>query len=73
MRFVASPATEYDEVFSGCHLGHMVEQLVFSPLNHLTQLIAQENFIIIYVPVSVRCTLLSVYISPLWWNTEVNL
>jgi hypothetical protein len=41
MRFVAFPATEYDEVLSGYQPG----QMVFSLLNHLTQLIAQENFI----------------------------
>jgi len=40
MRFVAFPATEYDEVFSGYQPG-------FSPLNHLTRLIARENFIIV--------------------------
>jgi hypothetical protein len=39
MRFVAFPVTEYDEVLSGYQPGQMVE------LNHLTWLIARENFI----------------------------
>jgi hypothetical protein len=50
MRFVAFPATEYDEAFSGYQPGQMVERwknnVAFSPLNHLTRLIARENFII---------------------------
>jgi hypothetical protein len=54
MRFVAFPATEYDEVLSGNQPGRpqgtrtemVFETLVFSPLNHLTRLIARENFII---------------------------
>jgi hypothetical protein len=41
MRFVAFPETEYDEVL----LGYQPGQMVFSPLNHLTRLIARENFI----------------------------
>jgi hypothetical protein len=59
MRFVAFPATEYDEVLSGYQPGQMINQtstlrtrtemvfetLVFSPLNHLTRLTARENFI----------------------------
>jgi hypothetical protein len=44
VRFVAFLATEYDEVLSGYQLG----QMVCSLLNHLTWLIAQENFIIIF-------------------------
>jgi hypothetical protein len=64
LRFVAFPATKYDEVLSGYQPGQMVEQwknqrfkdhlcpipqgffLAFSLLNHLAQLIAQENFFI---------------------------
>jgi hypothetical protein len=53
---------EYDEVFSGYQPGQLVERwentlrtrtemvfetLVFSPFNHLTRLIARENFIIL--------------------------
>jgi hypothetical protein len=38
----------YDEVLSGYQSGQMVERwLVFSPLNHLSWLIARENFIIL--------------------------
>jgi hypothetical protein len=42
MRFVAFPATDYDEVLSGYQPGQMVEQWK----SHLIQLIAWENFII---------------------------
>jgi hypothetical protein len=55
VRFVAFPETEYDEVLLGYQPAQMVllrtrtemvfETLVFSPLNHLTRLIARENFI----------------------------
>jgi hypothetical protein len=55
MRFVAFPATEYDEVLSGCQTSTLRERtemvfetLVFSPLNHSIRLIARENFIIIF-------------------------
>jgi hypothetical protein len=59
IRFVAFPATEYDEVLLGYQPGQMVElwenqhfedhllEMVFSPLNHLTWLIARENFIMV--------------------------
>jgi hypothetical protein len=53
VRFVAFPATEYDEVLSGYHQSTLrmrtemvFETLVCSLLNHLTWLIARENFII---------------------------
>jgi hypothetical protein len=61
MRFVAFPATEYDEVLSGYQPGEIVfrcynsnqrartemgvEKLVFSPINNLPRLIARENFL----------------------------
>jgi hypothetical protein len=49
MRFVAFPVTEYDAVLSGCQPGQMVE------LNHLTWLIAQENFAIFLRQYFVEC------------------
>jgi hypothetical protein len=53
LRSVAFPATEYDEVLSGCQTSTLrtrtemvFETLVCSPLKHLTRLIARENLII---------------------------
>jgi hypothetical protein len=42
VRFVAFPASEYDEVLT---TEMVFETLVCSPLNHLTRLIARESFI----------------------------
>lgn len=51
LRSGAFPATEYNEVFSRCQRGQVVrrwswKRWLFSPFNHLTRMIARENYII---------------------------